>query len=317
MRRLSATPVVWAYIRLGPEELESPEGQRPPFGGATFRCLETLEGVSSPSSGGPSEGSGAARPITERELLLLAFLSVHRLAIAAQAQSLLGVSPAAARPLLRRLRAGGLIRQLAVFHREPACLQITRRGLDAIESPLPVPRLDLRGYRHDVGAAWLWLAARRGCFGPAQEVFSERLVRSRDRPGHRSRTPLAVRLDGAGPGGGERLHYPDLVLACGDGRRIALELELTGKGRVRRERILTAYGADPGIAGVLYLVEDRRLGASLGAAARRLGLEALVHVQAIEMPSAGPSSLAPRARERLLVPRAAGELESRHGELRR
>ena len=84
---------------------------------------------------------------------------------------------------------------------------------------------------------------------------------------------------GFGPGGREQLHYPDLLLRTPDGKRIAIELELTGKGRTRREKILSGYGADRKIDAVVYLVSRPEVGRSVAAAARKLGLSELVHVQ--------------------------------------
>ena len=69
------------------------------------------------------------------------------------------------------------------------------------------------------------------------------------------------------------------MLRTADGRRVALELELTPKSRTRLETILAGYGADPRFAGVVYLVERPSVARSVQAAARRLGIAPLVHVQ--------------------------------------
>ena len=63
--------------------------------------------------------------------------------------------------------------------------------------------------------------------------------------------------------GVRRLHYPDLLLVDPDGRRLAVELELTSKGRERRERILSGYAADRRFDGVMYVVESPRLAESI------------------------------------------------------
>ena len=92
-----------------------------------------------------------------------------------------------------------------------------------------------------------------------------------------------MRLGGVGPGGRERLHYPDLLLIDPGGRRIAIELELSSKGRGRREKILAGYAADARVDVVLYLVRDGRIGRSIQKSARRLGIGPLVHVQRVEL----------------------------------
>ena len=82
-----------------------------------------------------------------------------------------------------------------------------------------------------------------------------------------------VRLGGVGPGGRERLHYPDMVIVTETGHRVALELELTGKPRVRRERILAGYGADPRIdAGRLPRRPSRAVGRAIQRSAARIGI---------------------------------------------
>ncbi len=227
--------------------------------------------------------------ITDRDATLLAFLAEHRIALAAHAQTLLGVSAGAADARLRALRGAGLLDSERLFHSQPRCWWITRRGLAAIDSDLPPPRFDLHAYRHDVGVAWLWLAARRGVFGPLRNVVSEREMRSRDgAEGHEARAEgrgarqFAVRLGGLGPSGRERLHYPDLLLVIAGGRRVAVELELTTKARARRERILSGYGADGRIDAVLYLVDSHSVARAVQASAARLGISRRVQVQRVE-----------------------------------
>jgi hypothetical protein len=219
--------------------------------------------------------------VTERDLELLTFVADHRLVLAAHAQAFLGVSAAAASARLRALSRAGYLTQNTVFHRQPACYQVMRKGLALIDSHLPSPRIDLRCYEHDVGVAWLWLAARNGTWGQMNEVISEREMRSRDATRKGTADPLGVRLGGVGARGRERLHYPDLLLVTEDGRRIALELELSRKGETRREKILSGYGADPRVDAVLYLVDKPGVARSVITSARRLGISSRVHVQPV------------------------------------
>ncbi len=251
-----------------------------------------------------------SRRITERDQQLLGFLSEHRLVLPAHVQAFLATSPAATARRLRALSAAGWVTREPVFHRQPPCCLITRRGLDLLGDRRPTPRVDLRGYRHDVGLAWLWLAAYGGTFGPLQEVISERRLRSRDAVaahdvgaglGHEigagTCEPLAVKLSGvlgSGARGRERLHYPDLVLVDRAGHRIAVELELTGKGRTRREGIMAAYAVDGRFDAVLYLVEHAGTARSVQAAARKVGISDRVHVQPVRL-GAVTSSPAPDA----------------------
>ena len=223
---------------------------------------------------------GAVR-LTERDIELLSFLAEHRLALPTHAAVLLGTSTAAATTRLNRLAEGGLVNRRDPFPGEPRWYQMTGKGLAHIGNPLPTPGVNLSEYKHDVGVAWLWLAARGGTFGALAEVVGARRLRSLDGSRERGAEPAGVRLGGFGPHGRERLHYPDLVLRTADGRRVALELELTPKSRTRLEKILAGYAADPRFAGVVYLVESRAVARSVQAAARRLGVSDLVHLQRV------------------------------------
>lgn len=226
---------------------------------------------------------------------MLEFFALQRVVVAPQVQALLGVSARVAQQLLRNIDAGGYAHRERIFAgQEPAC-RITARGLGAIGSRLSAPKLDLACYQHDVGLGWLWLAARSGSFGPLRELHSEREMRSQDARADREGAAIGIGLGEVGANGRQRLHYPDLLLSTPSGQRIAIELELTGKGRRRLERIMESYAADPRIDAVLYLVADRPLGRRVEQAARTAGIAQLVHVQAL----AGPPQGAPDHRRTL------------------
>jgi DNA-binding transcriptional ArsR family regulator len=228
--------------------------------------------------------------ITGRDRLLLEFIAEHRLVLSNHVQALLGVSAQTASRRLRALEQAGLVDRETLFYRYPAHYRIRRRGLELIGSRLGVPKRGLN-VAHDVGVAWLWLAARRGAFGSLAAVVSERTMRSRDgAEAHASRVtgrsgqePFGVRLAGRGPRGRPRLHYPDLLLVDREGRRIAVELELSSKGRSRRHQIIGGYASDRRIDAVLYLVNDQRIAREVQEAARRFGAERTVIVQRVRI----------------------------------
>ena len=233
----------------------------------------------------PSRAGAASRDrirLTDRDRWVLAFDAEHRTVEQAHVRALQAVGDGAAGARLRALAGAGFIAR----HRSPdghdACYTISSRGLAALSSSLPPARLDYRGYEHDVGVAWIWLAARAGMWGSPREVVTERRMRSHDRSEDGRAEPLAVRLGGLGPGGGPRLHYPDVLLVGSDGRRVAFELELSGKSRARRERILSGYAADPRIDAVVYLVDKTNVARGIQATARKLGISDLIHVQRVE-----------------------------------
>jgi hypothetical protein len=247
--------------------------------------------------------------ITARDRFLLAYAAEHKLVLAAQANALLRTSTPAAARRLRELKADGLLRSDRPFAEQPPCYQVTRQGLGVIESRLPAPRsVDRAGYRHDIGVGWLWLAAHAGVWGEMREVVSERTMRSRDGKSPGSER-FGVRLGGLGAGGRERFHYPDLLLVDPNGHRVAVELELSSKGRRRIEGILAGYAADPRISAVLYLVDRPSVGRVIEASARALGIADLVHVQRARWGRDAPPTGAARAPERTRRPERAPAAE--------
>ncbi len=210
----------------------------------------------------PSRGSGNVW-LTPRDRRMLYFVAEHRLVLESQIVALLGDPPSSVRRRLRTLAAKGYLVQRPGFD-AARCCAIRPRGLAAIGSRLEAPEENLGMYRHDVGVAWLWLAAARGALGPLAEVIGERRLRSHDMVFPES--PYAIRLGGYDEHGRERRHYPDLVLIGRRGRRIALELELTPKKKARREEILGGYAADRRVDGVLYVVEKNSHGRAIGRA---------------------------------------------------
>jgi hypothetical protein len=235
--------------------------------------------------------------LTEPDLHALGFIAEHRLVLPDHVAVLLDTSLAAATARLRKLATARYLRKESVFGHQPD-YRITHRGLAAIGSSLPTPRSDLRVYQHDIGVAWLWLAARAGTFGPLEAMVGERRLRSHDGARETESEPLGVRLGVTGPHGRERLHYPDLLLRTADGRRVALELELTPKSRTRLETILAGYGADPRFDGVVYLVQSHTVARSVERAARKVGVSDLVHLQRVRSKAARPAASRPQALER-------------------
>jgi hypothetical protein len=248
--------------------------------------------------------------ITPRDRDLLRFAAEQRTFLADHVRALLDLSADAADKLLVEFHDAGLIERREVFAQAAPLHWISRQGLAAVDSPLKPPAFNPSCYEHDVGVAFLWLAAHDGAFGPVSAVLGERGLRSSDARREAGEPPLAVRVGGFGRGGRERLHYPDLLLVDPQGRRIGLELELTDKGPSRRQRILSAYAADPRIDAVVYLVKSRRLGRSIAAAAARMGVEDRLYVQLVSFSVTAPGRAAGPGRRRAADHRRTPEREA-------
>jgi hypothetical protein len=232
-----------------------------------------------PATGALPDAGASPLPDTSPDRRLLRFMAQHRFAGFEQVRSLLGCSPEAARAAVRRLEASGRLRSERPYGGRASFFLITASGLRAVDSRLRPPALALSAVEHDLGLGWLWLAAHGGAFGSVESVIPERVMRSRDATAGPGGQPFGVRLGGLGPGGRERLHYPDLLLVTPEGRRVALELELSDKGRARREKILGGYAADVRIDAVLYLAGNPRLARSIQRSAASMGIDHLVRVQ--------------------------------------
>jgi hypothetical protein len=230
--------------------------------------------------------------LDDRDREVLEFLAGQRMALATHVKVLLGGERELADTRLTDLEDAGLVRRERVLRCEPDCFRITLAGLAAIGSDLPPPDFDPR-YRHDVGVAWLWLAATRGAFGPPERVITERQMRSSD--AERSvRTSESVASDndsehpeptaplfgirladgGRGP---QAVRYPDLFVLRGS-RRVAVHLLLVNPSPRELERLLAGYEADMHADTVLFLVADPRIGRLVGSALTRVGRRPAIHI---------------------------------------
>ncbi len=219
--------------------------------------------------------------LTRADLSLLGPLAEHRLLIVPQVALLLGVSERTATRRLTRLHDAGLVLHRQIFAGAPHAARITSPGLRAIDSSLKAPNLNLNEYRHDVGVAWLWLAARcrqlrrphRDDIRPADAVGGRRC------PVLGRAGPMGIGVGLFGPHGTPQRHYPDLMLAMASGHRVGVELELTSKSVRRMDRIMWAYASDAHIDHVLYLVGNQRIAQRVTDSARRAGIGDHVHVK--------------------------------------
>ena len=246
--------------------------------------------------------------LTPADLSVLGPLAEHRILIAPQVAVLLGVSERTAARRLKRLHDAGLVLHRQIFAGAPHAARITSRGLRAAGSQLKAPNLNLNEYRHDVGVAWLWLAARAGSFGELSAMTSDRRMQADDAAavsaGARARWGIGVGM--LGHHGAPQHHYPDLLLEMATGHRVAVELELTGKSARRMGRIMLA--SDARVDQVLYLAANQRIAQRVTDSARRAGIGDRVHVQllapdGIEGAGVGGARTVPRTAHCAVEPR--------------
>jgi hypothetical protein len=222
-------------------------------------------------------------PLSAADVRTLAFAAEHRFVLPAHITAMLGVTSAAAGRRLRRLTKAGHLARGRSYVGEGPYFQVTRAGLAGAGSTLPVPRpVDLSAYRHDTGVASLMVLAEHGRFGPLREIVSERAMRSHDNRAV-DEPPYGVRIGDIGRDGRERLHHPDLLLVTDSGHRVAFELELTGKGSGRRERILAGYGRDRQIDAIVYFTDTAAHQRAIQRSARQAGMAGRVRVERVKL----------------------------------
>jgi len=131
--------------------------------------------------------------------------------------------------------------------------------------------VDIRTYEHDRLLASNAIRLEREVGRP--DIKTERELRSRDAAA--AQPHYAVRR--AGQHGWRGLHFPDLAVDGIDGRPLAVEVELTAKGRGRLDSIVAGYVAARHIAAVRYYAAPAAK-AGLERAIARAGAGELFHV---------------------------------------
>lgn len=214
--------------------------------------------------------------ITERDLALVRWIGRFRFAEARQVATRFCMDERNAYRRLRGLVAAGLLEHRRIFYAEPGAYFATKAGLSAADVVLPPPRIDIRTYEHDRRAAELAVSLERE-FGE-RAIVTERELRSVD--GSRPEQPrYAIRR------GAERtrrgLHFPDLAVESTGARPLAVEVELTGKGRARLASIVRGYVAARHLSGVRYYASRKAIGGVTSAVAAARA-ESVIEVRELE-----------------------------------
>lgn len=186
--------------------------------------------------------------VTDRDLAMVRWIGRLRFAEAAQVGRRFGLDERHVYRRLRGLVRAGLLDHRRVFHNQPGAYWATRAGLDATDLRLPPAGIDIRTYEHDRLAAVATIALEDE-FGP-EAIVTERELRSLDAAAETPR--YAVARGGRAQLGRSGLHFPDLAVDGRDGRPLAVEVELTAKGRGRLDSIVAGYVRARHIAGVRY-----------------------------------------------------------------
>src|SRR4051794_6306358 len=253
-------------------------GKKEAVGGVGWSEARLINGATTNGTSRRAELPSRGFQTTRRDLEIVRWLGRVGAATAAQVGARWPSMPES--NVYRRLR--GLVKLGVIEHRrllygEPGVYLATRLGLDAAGLPFDRPaRISAGRVAHQVAATWLALEldAQHG----AERVVYERELRTVD--GNGGPPPYAVELGGRLPSGRARLHYPDFaVLEDGDDRPVAVELELTAKGRARLESILRAYVRARHVSRACYYVGGPAVERAVVAAVRSVRAERVVEVR--------------------------------------
>jgi len=158
---------------------------------------------------------------------------------------------ASARARLLALVRTGLVSRRQLLAGAPSLYTLTRAGLRASGlRGLEPARVSVAGARHAIACAAAAAALERAY--PDHTLMGERELRREERA---AGAPLASACLREGPGGGQLLHRPDLVLWQGGAAQqlpVAIEVELTVKAPRRLLEICRAWARCRCVAGTLY-----------------------------------------------------------------
>ncbi len=193
--------------------------------------------------------------VTKRDLDLVWWLGRVRLARVEQVQARFGMARSKAYGRLQGLCELGLV----VHERRipgPGAYLATRTGLRAVDLDLSAATVSLATLEHDLAVAAV--VAELESRDAKLEVVTEREMREEHRLADGRRYAPRIHEPGRSRSGH---HWPDLAIHYGDGRWLAVEVELTTKRAERTAAILAAYRHGMGINGlwgVLYLAPTER-----------------------------------------------------------
>lgn len=175
--------------------------------------------------------------LTERDLAILQFINDFGFCEMPHLDRRFGLKKPRNYQVVNRLVEAGLVAHERVFHGRHGIYRLSAKGASYTDLPA-LQRVALGNYHHDVMLIDVYLKLRT--LHPEATWLSER---------HLKRDKF---LDGVGKHG----HLSDGVLVFPEGNQIAIEVELSLKGKNRLERILKGYGGDFSMKEVWYYCSE-------------------------------------------------------------
>lgn len=184
----------------------------------------------------------AAR-LTERDVQILRFINDFGFCEIKHIEKQFQFKKPRSYQVMKRLIAMDLVNHEQIFHGRHGIYRLTKKGAGFTDLP-PLNRLPLDYYYHEVKLVDLYLTLM------AQY------------PGSDWRSERHLQQEKCQNGFGQFAHVADGLLTLPDGKKIAIELELSLKGRTRIERILKGYATQFHLDEIWYFC-TRRVHAAL------------------------------------------------------
>lgn len=176
--------------------------------------------------------------LTERDLEILRFINQFGFCEMPHVDKRFRLGKPRNYQIIQRLVKAGLVHHERVFHGRHGIYRLSPKGAKLTDLP-PLARVPLANYTHDITLIEVYLKLR--ALHPNAQWISERHLMQ----------------DKHANGVGKRGHLPDGALVFPDQSQVAIEVELTLKGKARLESILKGYGAAFGYKEVWYYCPDR------------------------------------------------------------
>ena len=218
--------------------------------------------------------------ITTRDKEILAYLTRYGVSTPDQIWRRFFTSQWACYRRLRKLEGLGLVVRRRTWWQQPNVLTPTSLGTALAQVDLPtVPKLVLARLEHDlalVDLSELILAHNRGASWLTERELRRDAARELQASGFAQKQVMPPRS-------------PDGMVVLPDSRRFAIELDLTGKTSTVYRRILSAYVAKSGIAGVWWFSPSPAVRARMSELVRESQLDSYFKVDAWTPPRAAGS----------------------------
>lgn len=178
--------------------------------------------------------------LTERDLELLRWINGHGFVTARQAADWMGTCLQAGHRRMGLLHEGGYVTRQRLFHGAERAYWLSALGQQVSGDTLSCPEtISPATYRHH----WMMVDLAHDLITKTKGQFT---------PEHRLREQRAIK------GVGAEGHVPDGLLKVKSKKPIAIELELTLKGRERLEGIVEGY-LDRDLSAVWYFVTSDQI----------------------------------------------------------